>query len=116
MKAKLLVNLANTVTGQQVADAVQQIAGREYHQEVSTVTDDGSLYQIGQNSDYPYKDIAIGVGPNAIPEVAMELRYDEIYVLSWEYSGEKFAIGYNDNDVVEAVKSFRDKLELALKE
>lgn len=114
MKAKFRINLTKPITGQEIADAAKKVAGDEYHQELAFVDDDGEVFQIGQNSSYPYKDLVIGVGPDAKPEVAMGAEYTEAYVLSWEHSGEKYAIVYSNDDIVNAVRSFRDEIQAAL--
>ena len=113
MKVKLRIKLPQAVTGQAIANAVKQVADN-YEQSISVVTDDGISYLIGQNSEYPYKDAVIGVGPEATPEVIMNGTYDEVYVLSWEFGGMKYAVGYTDDSIIEAVRDFRDKVQALL--
>lgn len=114
MKAKFRIQLKGKVTGQAIADAVRQVVSDEYAQEMSVVTDDGTSYLVGRNSSYPYKDAVIGVGSNATPEVVMSMTYDEVYVLSWEFGGMKFAIGYNDDSIVNATRELRDSVQALL--
>jgi hypothetical protein len=114
LKVKFQVKLNNSATGQIIADAVKQVAGTEYHQKLSSVNDQGSVYQIGRNSGYPYEDLVIGVGPNATPEVSMSEVYSEVYVLSWDHPGEKYLVGYTDDSIVDTVRNFRDELQKIL--
>lgn len=114
MQIQLRVNLTKPVTGKAIADAVRQIADLDYYQEIIFAGDEVILYHIGRNSSYPFEDLLIGVGPNATPKVAMKAVYDEVYVLSWEHSGLKYAVRYTDTDVVNALSTFRDLIQAAL--
>lgn len=111
MRVRLVVNLSKPTTGQAIADAVRRIAGKEFVQSRSLVTDEGTSYLLGLCSHYPYKDVAIGVGPDASPDVRMEGAYDTVYVLSWKFGGDKFLVTFGNDEIVEAVREFRDTLQ-----
>lgn len=115
MKVKLKINIRKPVSGQQIADAVKKIAGKEFIK--ATPLDDtksNKRFTLGQKSLYPYRDLVIGVGSKAIPEISMKETYNEVYVCAWNFGDGKYNIAYNDSDVEKAVRDFLDKLQQLL--
>lgn len=115
MEVKFEVKLLHPVTGQVIADALSALAGKNFIQKIATAGDNGRTYEIGRTSLDPYEQVIIGVGLDGVTQISLGKEYDKVFVLSHQFPGGMIhAVGYTDEDVIEAVKSFRDTLEAYL--
>lgn len=111
MRAQFRVYLVGMVTGQEIANAVQQIANRNV-KELVFAGDAGNAYLIGQNSYFPANDLEIKVGsPDATMGIFMEHSYTDVCVVSCQFPGMKCAGCNSDEEIAQAVREFRDKLQ-----
>lgn len=74
------------------------------------VDDEGVHYEIGVNSEYPYRDLVIAGGEPTEQALMLGQTYSRIFVVRKEHGGMKYAIGYTDQTVIEAMTEFRDML------
>lgn len=95
------------VTGQQIIDAVKAIAGQGAHVERDYV-DGENVFIVGQSSAYPYKQlIVLADGDQRINPAK---TYGAVTVMEHKWGGIIYPVGYNHEDVINAVKDFAQKL------
>lgn len=111
----MTIQLKNPVTGQEIMRAVEDIADEDYRKEVVQAVDNKVWYRVGQGSRYPEMDVAISVGPTysdpAGHRICPQELYRELAVVNWMYDGLKSARPVTDEDVIDGVMAFRDKLK-----
>lgn len=78
------------------------------------VDDDGEGYAIGCSSGYPYEDVVVTSDPNKSTDIRLDQVYEQLYVKSFAFGGGKYAIAYTDDQIVHAVREFRDQLQQKL--
>lgn len=114
-KVTMTLNLPAKVPGKYIMEAVQQAAGRHYRQTVRRVVDDSVFYCIGRHSPKSHEEVAIAVGDDLTDTaVSKDGEYQQLAVISYSWPGEKIPFIFVDDDVVENVRHFRDRLEQIL--
>ena len=110
MKVKFKVDLNGFVTGQQIADAMKSLTGEQFYLQTSLVDDNGRKYNIGLIQSIIGGDLIIAVGANAEPDIDLGLQYVFVYVMNWDFAGEK-TFELSPADIIERAKNFRDALQ-----
>lgn len=112
------VHVKKPVTGAQIVDALKQIAedvNSEYAQMPLKDTDGVQTLTVGLSNPYPYAEVSIRTGKGlAGVGVQLSKKYSVFGVGNAVWSGDKYAIRYDDSHVVNAVEEVRDGLERLL--
>ncbi len=112
------VRVDHPVTGAQIVDALKQLAGEvrsEYAERLLADVDGDKFLKVGLSSGYPYADVTIRTGQGLVNEgVQLQASYDVFGVGTTNWPGCKYAVGYDDSSVVNAVEKVRDGLEKLL--
>lgn len=112
MMAMMTLQYDVPVTGQQVIDAVSELAGENYRQE-RTFIDEKILYTIGATSRFESQRVAIVEKPDN-----MKIDPSKVYapgtlaVIDFEFFADTVSTAIvTEESIVAAVRSFRDKLQ-----
>jgi len=127
----MTVVLRKEMMGKDIVESVKKSIDKESadYYEVKSYIDGKVLFTVGQESQYPFMDLLVYVYYSPYSEkdlvlvdgrkhqsfnIDLEESYNYIAIQAHTWPGFKYPIGYNDDSVVEAVKSFRDKLKVEL--
>ena len=113
-KVAMAISLPSPVSGRKVMDAVKKLAGREYHEEVASVVDDKTTYEIGRASRSPVEDLIIKDSDKNSSEINPDGSYEKLTVEYHKHPGRKFAVGFGTDAVVRAIKEFQQQLKTEL--
>lgn len=118
-KAIMTLEIPDGVNGQQIIDAAHAVVERNKmsHSEVGLVKDpyyrdDDVYFILGQDSKAPYEDLILSVveAGSFTNLIHPEGGYTWVRVVSHHWPSRKYAVGYDDTQVVDACRQFRDEL------
>jgi hypothetical protein len=99
-------------TGNDLCDAVRQLTDEGY-QCLQYGRDDRTLLQVGHNSKYPYEDLVVLV-EDEDGLIDPDRKYVAAVVQSCEWGGSKYAVGFENESIINSVRSFSQALEKKL--
>ena len=117
------IRMQRPVTGRELVQALQQLVAkynerincREYVEHTVRDIDGQKTVSIGIASNYPYEDILLCEGQDlGNTELNPNTAYERIGVRNTSFPGMKYAIGFADTAIVDAVERIRDDLERLL--
>lgn len=118
-KAIMTLHIPADIDGRRIIDAVRDSIEENKASNPETVLveehyyrDEEIYFVIGQQSMYPYKDLILAVddAKGFTHFIRPTKSYKCIHVVSHHWRGEKYAVGYSDQQVVDACRHFRDQL------
>ena len=116
MQVREVIILSHPVSGRAVLDAVEKVAGDAYRKQPVRVYKDDTNWVVGQESDYPFKDVAVYARyewDNGFP-IVETLTYSELVVTSYDWKGLNDAFGFYVSGKADAVHAFCEKLKAKL--
>lgn len=108
------LSLSKPITGQEIANAVQAVAGKSYESEILQVIDGVKAFRIGRSSGFSSEDVCICTDEHGAAAIHLDKSYDKLYVCSSSWAGMKFAVLETESRVISAVEKFRDELQQEL--
>lgn len=115
MQVIYTLQLPFKVSGQEIINAVKQIAGDSYVQTYDRVIDDTIWFKVGARSNYPGEGLAIAVSP-AYTDCGINPSslYSHIAVVNCEWGGSYYAVLENEKSIIKNARNFRDEIHRLL--
>lgn len=113
-KVIMTVKLEGPVEGEEIIQAVQQVAGNDYREERNWI-DDKTFFIIGRGGHTPYAHLVVVVGKDRTEmKIDPDAVYYDVAVKDESWPGLVHAVGYTDEDIRDSLVDFRTRLQAAL--
>ena len=112
MDVVMTVRLMHPVSGREIMETVQLVAGNGYQQKLLQESEVDEWVG-GYCSPYPDLDVAVFafMGEDGAVPIRLHEEYMQVIVTNYEWPALHYATGSHEDRVEEAVSDFRDRLE-----